>query len=367
MKKILLVTPFFYPHAGGSQQYMEEITASLVTNFQDTEVTVLCYNTDNTHPTETYRGMKVVRIPCWNILPGQFALPNYLEVASFLINHGSEFSVVYCNTRFFESSWWSPIYAKLTGKKSILTDHCAFYPKHSNPYIENLAQILDKNISKFFLKQFNVVLTTNKTTQKFLKNNFGIKSNFIYGGINTDLFYPAKKKNRRVKVLFVGRMIPSKGPQFLYRIAKQTPSTDFVFAGHGQLVDEFKQKVKRDRLKNVKVLGSVSRKEVANLMKKADILVHPSIHNEGFPNVLTEAAASGLAVIATDVGGVREIIPEGCGILLKTTELETKLKPELDKLIKSAKQRETLGKKLLSHAQKNFNWDIASKKLYKYL
>ena len=60
-------------------------------------------------------------------------------------------------------------------------------------------------------------------------------------------------------------------------------------------------------------MGFVSDAELPSFYNAADLFVLPSKSGEGLPLVSLEAMACGLPVIATDVGGVREILPEGYG------------------------------------------------------
>ena len=59
----------------------------------------------------------------------------------------------------------------------------------------------------------------------------------------------------------------------------------------------------------VSLLGHVY--NVPELLRSVDILVLPSLHNEGFPNAVMEAMAAALPVVATDTGGVRELVIDG--------------------------------------------------------
>ena len=52
MKKILVITPYFYPHIGGSERYMENLYAYLVRRNLQIKVDVLCYNTEKTKKEE---------------------------------------------------------------------------------------------------------------------------------------------------------------------------------------------------------------------------------------------------------------------------------------------------------------------------
>jgi len=104
MKKILVITPFFYPHIGGSERYMEELYLFLRKKHPEIDVDVLCYNTNKVSKKESYQGLNIYRIPCWNILPDQFSLPNPASLIQFLFSERNSYDLIHCSTRFFDSS-----------------------------------------------------------------------------------------------------------------------------------------------------------------------------------------------------------------------------------------------------------------------
>ena len=223
--RILLITPYFYPHKGGSQQYAEELCYHLMKVTSDTQVDVLTYNTDNAPEKEEYRGMTVYRVPCIQILPGQFAFPNYWKLWTLLkkLNKGHRYTLINSHTRFFENSWWTPFVAKHFYSKSVLTDHCANHPTHTSALVNTIASGVDKIIAPFISKQYDMVTVTNKSTLEFVKS-LGMKQpELVYGGVDTKYFSPADKTKPRtipkidkvfdkndIIITFVGRMIHSK-------------------------------------------------------------------------------------------------------------------------------------------------------------
>lgn len=367
MIKILVVTPFFHPHIGGSQTYMEEIYANLLSQYPDVSVDVLAYTTKKgLKKIENYRSMKIYRLDCWVILKDQFCLVKPWPLLKFLFKNWRGYDLIHCSTRFFDSSWWAVLLGKLTFKKTLLTDHCADHPAHNKKTITFFSKVIDLTLVKLMLKLYDQVITTNKSTQKFLKSKFNVSSTVLYGGINPEIFYPQKKKNKTLKVVFVGRMIPSKGALTLFSLAKKLSSkANFIFVGPGPLVYEFKKDLKKQKHKNIEILGGFKRVEVAKVLRSTDILVHPSEHNEGFPNVLTEAGASKLAVIATNVGGSKEIIIDKKTGLLIPPKDPNKLEKALLTLIQNPSLREELSNNLYKYMLKNFIWEKSSQKLYK--
>ncbi len=367
-QRILIVTPFFAPHIGGSQQYMEDLYASLLMDHPELSVDVLCYNTDKTVQREVYRGMSVYRIPCLSLLPGQFALPHPIELFLFLWKKRNAYDLIHVSTRFFDTAWYMPLFARLTKTPIVLTDHCAFHPVHASAFVSTISKLLDLTLVRFCMKWYTTVFATNKATQAFLKDSLGINSIVMYGGVDTSKFIPQeKKKGKKVTVTYIGRMIPSKGVEFLFDIATLHPEFDFVFAGPGELVEPLKERVQKEKRTHILIKGGQSKEDVISLLKNTDIFVHPSYHHEGFPNIILEAGAMKLAVIATDTGGTREMIINGeTGILLPMKD-KVGLEKALVSLGKDKKERERLSKNFYMHIQKNFSWKEISKQMYTYL
>jgi L-malate glycosyltransferase len=367
MKRIVIITPFFYPHIGGSQQYMEELYAALLKTTPELQVDVLCYNTDNVQREEEYKGMHIYRLSCWNILPGQFSLPNPFALFRFFSKYGKQYDLFHCSTRFFDSSWWAVIYAKLTGKKIVLTDHCAATPVHANPVIYAITWLVDRLTGKIFLPFYDKVFVVSHATEHFLKKTFGIYSTVIYAGVDTSLFKPIdKSEGKRVKVLYLGRMIESKGVLDLFAAAQNIPEADFVFAGPGILNDVLRKKIQTSGSKHIQIVGKLERNAAAEELATADIFVNPSHHSEGIPLTLFQAGACRLAVITTDRGGVSEVIENKRTGLVIPPGREV-LQQAIEKLLSDQTERKFLAENLYKEIIAKFTWENSSVTLSKEL
>lgn len=357
MKKILVITPFFYPHIGGSERYMEDLYVFLKQKHPEISVDVLCYNTDKTKEKEAYKGLSIYRVPAWNILPGQFALPKPLPLLRFL-SKNKDYNLIHTSTRFFDSSWWAPLYAKLTKTKIVLTDHCAYHPTSNNIVIDLIVRIIEATIVRFSLNFYDQIFVQNKKTGEFLKNTFGINSKLAYPGLSKSSALKAKIDNKKIRVVYIGRLIESKGVRDLIKTAKKIKEADFIFVGEGNLLGELKKEAKN--LDNVKILGGVSQNEVMKLLKSSDIFAYPSRHSEGLPMALVEAGAMGIAVLATNSGAIGELIKDGqTGILVQKNDLKA-FRQALDRLLKDQDSREMLGRNLQKFTLQNFSWNKAS-------
>ncbi len=112
-------------------------------------------------------------------------------------------------------------------------------------------------------------------------------------------------------LLFVHRLATRKGAHLLPDIlrALEDPAVMLVIAGDGPERAHIEDACARlGLLPQVRILGWVPERRVLELFAIADVFLLPS-QEEGFPHVLTEAMASGVPYVATDVGGVRDMTP----------------------------------------------------------
>jgi glycosyltransferase involved in cell wall biosynthesis len=144
--------------------------------------------------------------------------------------------------------------------------------------------------------------------------------------VDTTLFAPppqppARDPDGRVRMLLVALLDPKKGIEHLLRalaLVRRDRSADFALdvVGDGPLRGHLVDLARSlDLETQVSFLGLRDKREVAELMRGADFFVLPSLW-ENLPNVVIEAMATGLPVVATRVGGVPEMLDERTGRLV---------------------------------------------------
>ena len=186
--------------------------------------------------------------------------------------------------------------------------------------------------------------------------------------------------NSKFKILFVGRHIERKGICYLIEAAKYLPRDQFEIriVGVGDLTEQLKEQAASVIARNVSdeaiqsgfaaqsaeiiFTGKLSPEALANEYKTANVFTLPAIvdskgDTEGLGVVLIEAMELGLPVVASNVGGIPDVVVDGeTGILVP--EKDPKALAEAYKRLASDNE---LVKKLLAGAQKRigecFNWD----------
>lgn len=164
------------------------------------------------------------------------------------------------------------------------------------------------------------------------------------------------------RILFVGRLTEQKRPQNLVNavaaMAVQPGKSVVVdFLGDGELRSELQQLIFATGLSGcVRLHGYQS--NVAEWMAQADVLALPSAW-EGLPNVVLEAMAHGLPVIATNVDGVPEIIEHGVTGWIIPPDDVAALTDALTNLLADINGRRLVANRAFDVVQQHFRWDTA--------
>jgi len=152
--------------------------------------------------------------------------------------------------------------------------------------------------------------------------NYGIKAKYqvLPNVVDESIFYPPKTSTPLYqsikKILFVGRLHPIKGLELLLRsldyLSKFRDDFELHIVGDGPLIHKLKNYAVNYK---VRFYGFLSKREIAELMRRSAFLVLPS-YQENLPCVVIEAHMAGLPVVASRVGGVVELITPENGIMV---------------------------------------------------
>jgi Glycosyltransferase len=148
-------------------------------------------------------------------------------------------------------------------------------------------------------------------------------------------------------VLFVGRLAEKKGIKYLIEAMKDIDAK-LVIVGMGPLEKQLKQQVKQLVLMDkVMFLGAKTHQELKVIYASADLFIAPSVtakdgDKEGFGLVILEAMTSGLPIVASDSGGIVDLITDGEDGFLVTEKDVEMLEEKIKYLLKNDHLRTTM-------------------------
>jgi glycosyltransferase involved in cell wall biosynthesis len=137
----------------------------------------------------------------------------------------------------------------------------------------------------------------------------------VKSGVSLESFAPSPETGARegLKLGYLGRMSDEKNPLGFIRLAEQIyaafPDTIFLMSGSGHLATDVRERIRTSVACDAFRYNGYN-EDIKILLRQLDALVVPSII-DGRPNVIMEANACGVPVIATPVGGIPEMIEVG--------------------------------------------------------
>ncbi|MGD9160757.1 MAG: glycosyltransferase [Desulfobacteraceae bacterium] len=201
-------------------------------------------------------------------------------------------------------------------------------------------------VANLVLKRFDSVIAVSSKLLKQAVRSGIPNTQLIHNAIDTDEWKPnpasACKGSTPFIIAYIGRLSREKGPLDFVKVAKGIIEKDkfcrFVVAGDGPMLETTKQYVEELGLMSYfDFKGQITQKDMPSFYRGIDLVLSTS-HTEGMPVTLLEALASGIPVVATNVGGVGELIIDGYnGLLTEKKDIESlissvlllKNKPEL--------------------------------------
>ena len=206
--------------------------------------------------------------------------------------------------------------AKALGKKTIIAPRSG----HLIDDIENSSSF-KKSVAAVFQKADHIICQ-GSFWQSYFNDHFQLPSDktvVIHNWIDQKIVKRSKKNSKNLKILFLGWIEKNKGIYEIIEAADQLrdENVEWIIGGNGKEFEEVSALVSRKELQDkVQLKGWVLHEDKERHLASSDILIIPS-YREGLPNALLEAMLNGLAVIASNVGGIPDIVQnKNNGILI---------------------------------------------------
>ena len=205
-------------------------------------------------------------------------------------------------------------------KYSIPVIYHVHYGKVPEIIVQNGVQCI---LLKLALKLANTVIAIDMKTYSAIQEfDDRINIEYVPNSINPNEM-PMYNENPAKEVTFLGWCIKTKGIEELilaWDSLEQDANWKLNLVGpyNKEYINDILAKTRK---KNIFVVGELEHKEAMELLNNAAIFVLPS-YTEGFPMSILEAMILGKAIVATDVGAVKEMLDDECGAVIQKKNIE---------------------------------------------
>ncbi len=368
--RVLMVTERYLPIWGGAENQLRQLIPFLEKEGVQSDIVTRRWHADMLS-FELMDGVPVFRLG----LPGKRRLHTLyftLSLIFFLVSRGCKYDVFHSHgavnmgaiCRLF--SWF-------TSTKNLTKIATAGKIQTMPIWKGKLFPFL---VSKLFKKSDGIVAISNEISDELHAAKVEKSRIFkIPNGVNAARFSPVPTVRRKILrekygvsekcilVLFAGRLVERKGPEVLIQswvdIENVFSNCLLMILGSGNdqtdsVEDEIRNVVKEKGLKQVVLAGDTDRPE--DYLAMADIFVFPS-KLEGFPNMLLEAMASSVPVIASRIGGVVDLVEEDVnGLLFESGDSDDMIR-SLQKLLSDPGMRERISCRGRQHVIANYSFE----------
>lgn len=270
------------------------------------------------------------------------AVPAVGAVARYIRREG--FDIVH--THSTEAGVIGRFAAALAGVPAVVhTVHGVPFASDRNDVLERFVLGCERRAAK---RTDRLITNADAIAKDYLSRGIGRPEQYttVYSGIDIDRFQavePAEDvSGNGVRVVMIGRLADGKGfEDLLAAVDRLETDLSVYLVGDGPLRESLTAEIERRELsETVHMLGY--RGDVPAILAASDVAVLPS-YREGTPRVLTEAMASGLPVVATEIAGIPEQVCDGeNGFLIEPGDVDA-LVDRLERLVLDTELREQFG------------------------
>ena len=253
-------------------------------------------------------------------------------------------------------------------------------------YFGKVKTFLFKFIEQQLAKRSTGIIAISDIQKQELTETYKIcsknKVKVIPLGFDLDKFRQNKTENRKkirdqygfqeevVVIAIIGRLAPIKNHDFFLEIVKKVcenrkKNVAFLIVGDGELKDPISKNVNQMKQEGIDIRMTSWVKNINEFNAGMDIICLTS-NNEGTPVSLIEAQASGVPVISTDVGGVRNIVNNGeTGFVVKIGDIDAYVS-KMNLLIEDKNLRDQFSAKGWEHVGSKYNYKKLADNMEKY-
>lgn len=363
--KIAQLTPYFYPHLGGVESHVLELSKKLIDRGH--EVFVVTTKLEGTEEEDVVEGVPVKRVEPLTIFLSTPIVPGINNV---LLEE--DYDILHSHSPPPLMSFLGVRNAQKKDVPFVLTYHCDLeIPYTFGPLIVNL---YERTFGTYTVSKSDKIITTTPSYGATSKAVWHREADIIPNAVDADRFHPSNEGDwvreelgigDKKLIMYVGRIVYHKGLEYFVRAAKYLESRDvqFLLVGTGDFRKELEDIIEREGLEDmVMFAGRVPNEELPDYYAATDVFVLPSVSRlEAFGIVALEAMASEVPVIVSDIPGVRDVIVEGKNGLLTEPMNSEDLAGKIRTLLENPDMAERMGKNGRKRVLERFTWGQVAK------
>jgi L-malate glycosyltransferase len=325
--RILTLIYEFPPIGGGGGRVAYDVCKGLA--MSGNQVTVLTAHMPGLPFEEFKDGIRVVRIPSLRRELYRADLPAMLAYifaglwAGFRLIHLDRPDIIH--THFaVPSGALAWILSTITRIPYILTAHLGDVPGGVPEKTGKWFRWI-KPFTYPIWKHAKKVIAVSEYTRQLALKHYPVSVQVIHNGADVQRLSPQKiKVNSPPHLVFAGRFMPQKNPLAIIQTLSQLKELDWrcTLLGDGPLLEKVKHEIEKEGMgERFSLPGWVTPEVVLEKFSNSDILFMPSL-SEGLPVVGVQALATGLAIVASDIGGFWDLVDnEQNGFLIEPHDI----------------------------------------------
>jgi glycosyltransferase involved in cell wall biosynthesis len=360
--RIALVSDYYAPIVGGGvERVVEEVAVRLAQLGH--EVRVVTMNLDGYPDREIRRGVEVLRIPAIG-LQSLLGIPSAIHAGLRINRYLEGVDVIHVHNLYFLLSLST--FLSRPDAPIITTLHLGSL-KRLPTLAGAVGQTYESTIGRRLLRRSDAVTAVSQAVADHATavDPF-VRAEVIPNTVDTTHFRPPPNGTNggTQSILFLGRFVWNKGPQFIVksmpRVVSAVRDVEFHFVGEGPLRNWIVRRLDRlDLARFTRFQGWAD--DAAPVLQSASVVVRPSL-TEGMPLAVMEAMACGRTVVASRVAGTSDIIRDGdTGVLVEPGSVGS-LSEGLLRVLTDRGLSQVIGRRAHDWAERLPSWEVITKR-----
>lgn len=308
--RVAVTVHYFPPHVGGMELVARQQAESLAARGHDVTVLTCSHASGMPRQERAGAGYRIDRTAALNLFEHRFGVTFPIVSPRFLprtLRASADADVVHVHDVFYPTSHATALGARLLGRPLFVTQHVGIV-EYPSRLVTGVQRAIYRLVGRPIFAAAERIVVYNTNVRDFLLD-LGVEPGKIllqHNGIDTGRFRPVEPEDRdvlrtrydlpldRPVILFVGRLVPKKGFQFVH--GARSPAHFTLIVGNGAIPAGMGDD------EDVRFFGPADDDQVRDLYAACDLFVFPAV-GEIFTLVMQEAMASGLPVILYDDPG----------------------------------------------------------------